>query len=603
MVFLDAKIINFTISKYTVMPADFAGNNLNNSRNLNVNYINQNFRDWVGKSDKNDYYSFNLSNRSSLNLVVDGLSADANLQLLNSSGYVISASYNSKKKTESISANLDAGSYYIRVYRVNKKKSTYYNLKLSGNEAPQSLQLSTSKTTYQQSETVNLKNTSIFDGNGAGDLARVAFRLQKNGGEWQDIGDTVNFIANSNDNRYASFEYSLSGLGVGDYVLSAKAYDQSGASTDTIQNSFGIVPVSTQDWFDLNIQDAGIREAARQRFTDNVLDRNDMIAIFREAKDSSFVDSSELTDLRTLVNNSSLFRMPDYVRVLSNKVVNSDLANQSYQGSVLGSLYAGSSDIQLENLISKWFLGSDRPTSSYNYQYANGSLFQNGITYQDIKQGSINDCFFLTGLAATAFRSRSMIENMFIDNGDQTFTVRFYNYGIADYVTVDRYLPTNQEGYFVYGNKGNYYGNFDNELWLALAEKAYAQLNESGWIYQDNTNSYNGIGNGGYVSDALTNITGLNTSLANLLNFNSIVNAFNSRQMIGLSTKSAVIDANIIASHAYALVGYNSSTQIFTLFNPWGIDNGTSKPSIIELSWNQIEANFSYWDGTTNNIV
>jgi hypothetical protein len=603
LVFLDAKIINFTISKYTVMPADFAGNNLNNSRNLNVNYINQNFRDWVGKSDKNDYYSFNLSNRSSLNLVVDGLSADANLQLLNSSGYVISASYNSKKKTESISANLDAGSYYIRVYRVNKKKSTYYNLKLSGNEAPQSLQLSTSKTTYQQSETVNLKNTSIFDGNGAGDLARVAFRLQKNGGEWQDIGDTVNFIANSNDNRYASFEYSLSGLGVGDYVLSAKAYDQSGASTDTIQNSFGIVPVSTQDWFDLNIQDAGIREAARQRFTDNVLDRNDMIAIFREAKDSSFVDSSELTDLRTLVNNSSLFRMPDYVRVLSNKVVNSDLANQSYQGSVLGSLYAGSSDIQLENLISKWFLGSDRPTSSYNYQYANGSLFQNGITYQDIKQGSINDCFFLTGLAATAFRSRSMIENMFIDNGDQTFTVRFYNYGIADYVTVDRYLPTNQEGYFVYGNKGNYYGNFDNELWLALAEKAYAQLNESGWIYQDNTNSYNGIGNGGYVSDALTNITGLNTSLANLLNFNSIVNAFNSRQMIGLSTKSAVIDANIIASHAYALVGYNSSTQIFTLFNPWGIDNGTSKPSIIELSWNQIEANFSYWDGTTNNIV
>ncbi len=596
-------IINFTLSKHTVMPADFAGNILTNSRNLNVNYINQTFRDWVGKSDKNDYYSFSLSNRSSLNLVVDGLSADANLQLLNSSGYVISASYNSKKKAESISATLDAGNYYIRVYRVNKKKSTYYNLKVSGNEAPQLLQFSTSKTTYQQGETVSLKNTSVFDGNGAGDLARVDLRLQQNGGEWQDIGDAVNFTANSNDKRYASFEYSLSGLGAGDYVLSAKAYDQSGASTDTVQTSFGIVPVSTQDWFDLNIQDAGIREVARQRFTDNVLDRNDMIAIFREAKDSSVVDGSELTDLRTLVNNSSLLRMPDYVRVLSNKVVNSDLANQSYQGNTLGNLYAGSSDIQLENLISKWFLGSDRPTSSYNYQYANGSLFQNGVTYQDIKQGSINDCFFLTGLAATAFRSGSMIENMFIDNGDQTFTVRFYNHGIADYVTVDRYLPTNQAGYFVYANQGNYYGNSDNELWVALAEKAYAQLNTSGWIYQDNTNSYNGISNGGYVSDALTNITGLNTSLANLLNFNSIVNAFNSGQIIGLSTKSTVVDANIIASHAYALVGYNSSTQMFTLFNPWGMNNGTSKPGIIELAWNQIEGNFSYWDATTNNIV
>jgi hypothetical protein len=73
--------------------------------------------------------------------------------------------------------------------------------------------------------------------------------------------------------------------------------------------------------------------------------------------------------------------------------------------------------------------------------------------------------------------------------------------------------------------------------------------------------------------------------------------------MIGLTTKSTVVDANIIASHAYALIGYNSATQMFTLFNPWGIDNGTSKPGIIELSWNQIEANFSYWDATINNIV
>jgi hypothetical protein len=585
------------------MPADFAGNNLNNSRNLNVNYINQTFTDWVGKGDKNDYYSFNLSSRSSLNLTVDGLSADANLQLLNSSGYVVSASYNSKKKAESISATLDAGTYYIRVYRANKKKSTYYNLKVAGNETPQSLQLSTSKTSYQQGEIVSLTNTSVFDGNGAADLARVDFWLQKDGGEWQDIGDAVNFIANSNDHRYASFNYSLSGLAAGNYLLSAKAYDQSGASTDSIQTSFSIVPVSTQDWFDLNLQDAGIREAARWHFTDNILDRNDMIAILREAKDSSVVDASELTDLRTLINNSSFLGMPEYVRVLSNKVVNYDLANQNYQGKALGNLYAGSSDIQIENLISKWFLGSDRPTTSYNYQYANGSLFQNGITYQDIKQGSINDCFFLTGLAATVFRSPDIIQNMFIDNGDHTFTVRFYNYGIADYVTVDRYLPTNQEGNFVYASKGNYYGNSANELWVALAEKAYAQLNESGWIYQDNTNSYHGIGNGGYVSDALTNITGLNTSLANLLNFNSIVNAFNSGQMIGLSTKSTVVDANIIAAHAYALVGYNSATQMFTLFNPWGIDNGTSKPGIIELSWNQIEANFSYWDATTNNIV
>lgn len=584
------------------MPADLAGNSLHISRNLNVNYITQTFRDWVGRGDKYDYYSVNLSGRSSLNLVVDGLSANADLQLLHSNGSVIAGSYARRKRAESISTTLDQGTYYIRVYRADRKKNTYYNLKISGNEAPQSLQLGTSQTSYQPGETVSLSNTSVFDGNGTADLAQVDFWLQKDGGDWQDISDAVNFNVNGSDNRYASFDYSLPDLGIGNYLLSAKAYDKSGASTDSIHTSFNVVLPPIQDWFDRNIQDAGIREAARWRFADNILDRNDAIAILREAKDNSIVDGSELTDLGTLVSNASFLGMPEYVRVLFHKVVKDDPANQIYQGNTLGNLYAGSSDIQIENLISKWFLGSDRPTTPYTYQYASGSLFQNSISYQDVKQGNLNDCFYLAGLAAVALRLSSTIESMFIDNGDNTFTVRFYKNGIADYLTVDRYLPTNQQGYLVYANKGRDRNDSSNELWVALAEKAYAQLNQSGWIYQDNTNSYSGIDSGGYVSDALTHITELNTSLAQLLNFNSIVNAFDSGQMIGLSTKSNVIDYNIIANHAYVLLDYNSSTQTFTLFNPWGIDNGSSKPGIIELAWSQIEANFSYWDATINNI-
>ncbi|MCX7595594.1 MAG: C2 family cysteine protease [Fischerella sp.] len=585
------------------MPADFAGNSLHVSRYLNVNYITQILRDWVGRGDKYDYYSFNLSGRSSLNLVLDGLSANADLQLLNSNGSVIAGSYSRRKGAESISTTLDRGTYYIRVYRADRKKNTYYNLKISGNEAPQSLQLGTSQTSYRAGETISLSNTSIFDGNGAADLARVDFWLQKDGGDWQDINDVVNFVVNGSDRRYASFEYRLPNLSVGNYLLSAKAYDKSGASTDSVYTSFNVLLPPIQDWFDRNIQDAGIRETAKWRFADNIIDRHDAIAILREAKDNSVVDGSELTDLRTLISNASFLGMPEHVRILFHKVVNGDPANQIYQGNTLGNLYAGSSDIQIENLISKWFLGSDRPTTPYTYQYASGSLFQNGISYQDVKQGNLNDCFYLAGLAAVASRLSSTIESMFIDNGDNTFTVRFYNNGIADYLTVDRYLPTNQQGYFVYANKGRYHNDSSNELWVALAEKAYAQLNQAGWISQDRTNSYNGIDNGGYVSDALTHITGLNTSFANLLNFDSIINAFYSGQMIGLSTKSTVTDYNIISNHAYVLLDYNSSTQTFTLFNPWGIDNGSSKPGMIQLNWSQIQANFSYWDATTNNIT
>ncbi len=584
------------------MPADYAGNNLNNTHSISVFPDAQSFRDWVGRGDKYDYYSFSFSGRSSLNVTVNGLLANADLQLLNSSGSVITGSYNRKKRAESISINLDAGDYYVRVYRADRKKNTYYNLNISGNEIPQSLQLGTSKTSYQLGETVSLTNTSVFDGNGINDLARVDLRLQKDGGDWEDISDAVNFSANSSDNRYASFDYSLTGLGTGNYQLSAQAYDKSGTSTESVQMNFSVVPVPPQDWFDQNILDVGIREVARWRFADNNLDRNDAIAIFREAKDGGVVDGNELTDLRQLVNNASYLGIPEYVRILANKVVNSDPANQKYQGETLGNLYAGSSDTQIENLISKWFLGSDRPTTGYTYHYASGSLFQNGINYQDIKQGNINDCYFLAGLAATALRSPSKIESMFIDNGDNTFTVRFFSNGVADYVTVDRYLPTNSQGNFVYANLGDYYNNSANELWVALAEKAYAQINESGNIYQDNTNSYNGIGNGGYISDAFTHITGLNTSF-NLLDFTSIINTLNSRQLIGLSTKPSVFESHLIANHAYVLVNYNSSSQTFTLFNPWGIDNGSSKPGIVELAWSQIEANFNFWNSTTNNIA
>jgi hypothetical protein len=693
------------------MPVDSAGNSLSTANTLKITSINSKLTEWVGTSDPNDYYTFNLSGRSSFNLALNDLSANADVQLLDKNGAVVTGSYSSSRNPESISRTLETGSYYIRVNRVGGANTSYklsvsgneapqllqfgtdkssyrvgetvkltnatvfdgngvsdlaqvdfrlqkdggswdiisnvdkfsadgndnrasfnYSLSnliagkyqlwakaydksgatsnayqtsfsISANEAPQLLQFGTDKSSYQVGETVKLANTQIFDGNGVSDLAQVEFRLQKDGGSWDIISNVDKFSAQGSDNRNASFNYTISGLTNGKYQLWARAYDKAGATSNTYQTSFSIlqptpVVADSGDWFDQNIQDTGIRAATRLRFADNVLDRNDIISILREAKDNSVVDATEVKDLRTLVSNASYLKIPEYVRVLANKVVNGDVANQKYQSNTLGNLNAGSSDVQLENLINKWFYGSDRPTTSYTYQYASGSLFQNGISYQDIKQGVINDCYLLAGLAETALRSPSTIENMFIDNGDNTFTVRFWQNGVADYVTVDRYLPTTDTGYLAYANKGNYYNNSTNELWVTLAEKAYAQLNESGWIYQDNTNSYKGISHGGYIADAFSQITGRNVSSFNVLDFNSIVNAFNSGQWIGLATKSTGVASNILADHGYALVGYNSSTQKFTLFNPWGIDNGSSKPGILELAWNEIASNFSYWDST-----
>ncbi|AFY31972.1 C2 family cysteine protease [Calothrix sp. PCC 7507] len=361
-------------------------------------------------------------------------------------------------------------------------------------------------------------------------------------------------------------------------------------------------PESVNDWFSSNLLDQQLIAKTRNLFADGNLSRNDVIAIFRDAEDGSVIDTNEYKDLQKIVSNYSYFNMDDYVHVLSSKVVFGTSANASYQGKSLGNLYAGSSSSQMENLIGKWFLGSDRPSTSYTYKPVEGSLFQNGVSYQDISQGNVGDCYFLAGLAEVAIHSPSTIESMFIDNGDSTYTVRFYNRGVADYVTVDKYLPVDSDGDLVYANQagaklGKYYEN--NELWTALAEKAYAQINESGWIAQDNTNSYAGI-SAGWDMDAIRHITGKNSGWSDKFDLNSLVSAYNAGTLMGISSKAdGVTDSRIVPNHVYVVVDYNSSTQQFTLFNPWGIDGAGNKPGTVQVSINLLQTNFYIWSYTT----
>ncbi|MEM7714472.1 MAG: C2 family cysteine protease [Cyanobacteria bacterium P01_A01_bin.68] len=444
---------------------------------------------------------------------------------------------------------------------------------------------------------VRVINTEVFDANGIDDLTRVDFWLKKDDRAWENIADAVEF--RSNENGSFSFDYSIDSLAPGDYVLWARSRDKADSYSNISQKSFQIIDTSQpeKDWFEQNIQDESIRTLSKSLFSDNNLSRNDMLSIFDDVGNNGIVDATEMNDLRTIIDNASYLGMQDYVRVLSNKVVNGDLANKS------GNLQVGSSNFKLNILIDKWFKGGDRPKTIHTYQYAEGSLFQNGISHDDIKQGYINNCFFLAGLGATLVQSEETIRNMFIDNGDGTFTVRFYNKGVADYVTVDRYLPTNNIGNLVYANPGDYHGNASNELWVALAEKAYAQINEAGWINQDGTNSYDGIGNAGYLSDAFTHITGKKSALGRQLDFNTVVETFNSGEVVGFGSKSSGVASNIVTSHAYALVDYNADTQKFTLLNPWSTDNSAEKSRTLELSWQEISNNFSYWDSTISNVV
>jgi Flp pilus assembly protein TadD len=118
----------------TALPVDNAGNTLATARAVGTLTATQSFSDWVGSVDTNDYYSFNVGTQSNLTLSLTGLSADADVQLLNSSGTVITTSAAGGSSSESITRQLSAGTYYARVYRYSG--DTTYGLSLNATALP-----------------------------------------------------------------------------------------------------------------------------------------------------------------------------------------------------------------------------------------------------------------------------------------------------------------------------------------------------------------------------------------------------------------------------------------------------------------------------------
>ncbi|WP_413176349.1 Calx-beta domain-containing protein [Anabaena azotica] len=235
---------NYNLNVFAI--PDYAGNSLNTSRPISLSPVVGSYSDWVGDADANDYYSFNLNVASKFNLKLNGLTANANVQLLNSNGDFIQGSYNTGTAEDSFSYDLNPGNYYINVYREVAGTNTNYNLNVSAtslNVAPQDLRFSTNKAIYTFGETINLTDAWVYDGNGVVDLGKVDFWLQKDNGNWQDINDVTSFTASPNDNNLAGFNYSLSGLSVGNYQLKGIAYDKFGATSNFVAKGFTINPL------------------------------------------------------------------------------------------------------------------------------------------------------------------------------------------------------------------------------------------------------------------------------------------------------------------------------------------------------------------------
>ena len=166
-------------------------------------------------------------------------------------------------------------------------------------------------------------------------------------------------------------------------------------------------------------------------------------------------------------------------------------------------------------------------------------------------------------------------------------------------MTVDNQLPLSG-GRLYYASINSLATNINNELWVALLEKAYVQLNELGWtrpyLSGNGINSYSSI-SGGYIFAALNHVSGqattafISTSVA--ANYNDFVTAYNQGKAIGFASKATPPSASVVGNHAYTVVSADTNAGTVTLFNPWGISYG-----LLTLTWAEIQANFSYFDRT-----
>ena len=355
---------------------------------------------------------------------------------------------------------------------------------------------------------------------------------------------------------------------------------------------------------------------------------------------TSTLTSAEFSDLQTIVTNlNNGMTTSAYLTGMMTALVDGNPGNSTWTGGAassisLGNLKAGSTATQLSELNGKWFLGTDLPSDYVNmsgytpftvsYSACSSPVFgTSGPSMNDINQGYLGDCYFLSSLAEVANQDSGIISSMFTLNGNNTYGVRFYVNGVAEYVTVNNSLANG-------GSKFNH----ATDIWASLAEKAYAQLQAEGVVTGNSVNygdSWSTIGNGGAPEFALEEITGTSAITdfsANGSNWAKFVyncSLSETGSSLGNSTASvlSILAADLtqgddlilssytnatdssgkttlVADHAMSIYGYDSATGMLEIRNPWGTRTGQTWDTTFEVSLSTLLA-----DGdtiTTDNV-
>jgi hypothetical protein len=213
---------------------------------------------------------------------------------------------------------------------------------------------------------------------------------------------------------------------------------------------------------------------------------------------------------------------------------------------------------------------SAEPATTEGATYANFSdqpLFApTGPSENDIYQGQVGDCYFVSVLSSVAEVDPAKIEQSILKMSDGTYVVEFNKNGVNEFVRVDGQLPTNSNGGLEYAGLGT-----DGCIWVAIMEKAYTIFHgpsasyasiDSGWMDQ----SYSALG---FRSTSVYADGSVNPVMA------KVETAVAAGDSVTFGTNMVMDHAPLIDGHAYTVdsvnLGSNGTVVSLTLRNPWGI--------------------------------
>ena len=307
---------------------------------------------------------------------------------------------------------------------------------------------------------------------------------------------------------------------------------------------------------------------------------------------------STLQALAAELNQPGGIAVSAYVQQIADDVILGDSANAKWNGgsstaTKLGDLAASSTQTQADELIGMWFEGTNLPSlsvssigeSNYDPTYEASTLPLYGPSgapsYTDVNQGNLGDCYFLSSLGEVALQDPAAIESMITNNGNGTYGVQFFVNGAADDVTVDTQLPVMGGGYRWADGSSLEFANGSADDWVALVEKAYAQLNAQtsaphGTTLDSASDSYAGISAGD--GSALTTITGQPESSTFLSSgesksalhsvLSNVASSFQSGEEVLMSTPGTS-SGNLVGDHMFMVTAINAAAGAFTIQNPW----------------------------------